>query len=603
MIQAVDGAGNVATASSKGPGFAPVPPPPAAPSDHARARRTAVRLVHRAADDHRWRYRRGERHGVDRRWRGPAVHRPVRAERALRRLARRRGRRRATARARACSFASTRARRRSPRRCRPPANVNGWRNSPVTATFTCGDSASGVADCPPPVSTGDQEGAALVLNGTATDRAGLTASASSTVKVDLTPPTAPQLTLDPASRPTTEATQIHAATTDALSGLAGGEWWIGDDPGTGEGAPMTITAGGLSGEVPASLAPGSYVVSVRSIDLAGSWSSIGMATLTVTPIPPVNRRPTATPATVTARSGKPVPIVLAGRDVDGDPLSFRIVARPAHGTLSGRPPAVTYTSTTGYTGADSFRFVVNDGQVDSPAATVAITVTAAPPPPPPAPVLSVANNSSRTSSVRPLHGVVFRSGASAYVFVGPLDESRLRSVTFTLDGDSFAHEREAPFDFAGTSSSRPCRSCLQNAHPFESNLLTVGTHRIRADVLMRDGSRKQLQATFTVAGTTSHRLLVSKSSWPHRGVAVGERHADRAALRVSRRGQRPHRRGAAHRVPHRRQDRERRLVGPVRRDRTHEAWKGASARHAADAQGLAPRVGNRGAQRRQHHRL
>ena len=62
-----------------------------------------------------------------------------------------------------------------------------------------------------------------------------------------------------------------------------------------------------------------------------------MATLTVTPIPPVNRRPTATPATVTARSGKPVPIVLAGRDVDGDPLTFRIVARPAHGTLSGTP--------------------------------------------------------------------------------------------------------------------------------------------------------------------------------------------------------------------------------------------------------------------------
>ena len=143
---------------------------------------------------------------------------------------------------------------------------------------------------------------------------------------------------------------------------------------------------------------------------------------------------------------------------------------------------------------------------------MAITVTAAPPPPPPAPVLSVASNSSRTSSVRPLHGAVFRSGASAYVFVGPLDESRLRSVTFILDGDSFAHEREAPFDFAGTSSSRPCRTCLQNAHPFESNLLTVGTHRIRADVLMRDGSRKQLQATFTVAGTTSHRLLVSKSS-------------------------------------------------------------------------------------------
>ena len=153
-----------------------------------------------------------------------------------------------------------------------------------------------------------------------------------------------------------------------------------------------------------------------------------------------------------------------------------------------------------------------------------ITVTAAPPPPPPAPVLVVANNSSRTSNVRPLDGVVFRSGASAYIFVGPLDDSRVRSVTFTLDGDSFAHEREAPFDFAGTSSSRPCRSCLQTAHPFESNLLTVGTHRIAAlIILMRDGSRTQLQATFTVADTTSHRSARLRVVRPHRGVAAGER--------------------------------------------------------------------------------
>ena len=41
--------------------------------------------------------------------------------------------------------------------------------------------------------------------------------------------------------------------------------------------------------------------------------------------------------------------------------------------------------------------------------------------------------------------------------------------------------------------------------------LTVGTHRIGAFVVMRDGSKTQLNATFNVAHTKPHRLLVSAS--------------------------------------------------------------------------------------------
>ncbi len=234
------------------------------------------------------------------------------------------------------------------------------------------------------------------------------------------------------------------------------------------------------------------------------------ATVTIT-IRPVNDRPTAAPATVSAQSGTPVPVEIAGADVDGDALTFRIVTPPAHGTLSGTAPALTYTSTAGYTGADSFRFSVSDGQVDSEPATVAISVTAAPPPPAPTPALAVADNPSRTAGVRPLDGAVFRSGASAYIFIGPVDGSRVRSVTFTLDGAPFSDEHAAPFDFAGTSSSRPCSACVPTAYPFESNLLTLGTHRIGALVIIRDGSRNQLLATFTVADTTPHGLFVSAS--------------------------------------------------------------------------------------------
>ena len=52
-----------------------------------------------------------------------------------------------------------------------------------------------------------------------------------------------------------------------------------------------------------------------------------------------------------------------------------MVTRPAHGTLSGTAPNLTYTPAANYNGPDSFTFTVNDGTVDSAAATVSITVT------------------------------------------------------------------------------------------------------------------------------------------------------------------------------------------------------------------------------------
>ena len=47
---------------------------------------------------------------------------------------------------------------------------------------------------------------------------------------------------------------------------------------------------------------------------------------------------------------------------------------PAHGTLSGLAPNLLYTPAAGYSGADSFTFKVNDGQVDSAPATVTLSV-------------------------------------------------------------------------------------------------------------------------------------------------------------------------------------------------------------------------------------
>jgi len=70
----------------------------------------------------------------------------------------------------------------------------------------------------------------------------------------------------------------------------------------------------------------------------------------------------------------PVAITLTGCDPDDDPLMFYFQDLPANGNLSGTAPNVTYTPCSGFTGSDSFTFVVNDGYDVSAPGTVTIIV-------------------------------------------------------------------------------------------------------------------------------------------------------------------------------------------------------------------------------------
>jgi hypothetical protein len=89
----------------------------------------------------------------------------------------------------------------------------------------------------------------------------------------------------------------------------------------------------------------------------------------------VNDPPTANAQSLSTDEDTAQAITLTGDDVDGDTLtSYSIVSGPAHGTLTGTAPDLTYTPAGDYNGPDSFTFTVNDGKLDSAEATASITV-------------------------------------------------------------------------------------------------------------------------------------------------------------------------------------------------------------------------------------
>ncbi len=98
------------------------------------------------------------------------------------------------------------------------------------------------------------------------------------------------------------------------------------------------------------------------------------------PPPPANRAPVAAGESYSTAAGAALNVAAPGvlandTDADGNALTAVRVSDPAHGTLTlNANGSFTYTPTAGYSGADSFAYKANDGQVSGNTATVAITV-------------------------------------------------------------------------------------------------------------------------------------------------------------------------------------------------------------------------------------
>lgn len=100
-----------------------------------------------------------------------------------------------------------------------------------------------------------------------------------------------------------------------------------------------------------------------------------------------NTAPTANAQSISTQEDTAVNITLTASDPESNSLTY-IVTNPAHGSLSGTAPSLSYQPDNNYNGSDSFTFHVNDGSLDSNEATVSITVN----PVNDSPVLSPINN-------------------------------------------------------------------------------------------------------------------------------------------------------------------------------------------------------------------
>src|SRR5205823_9996627 len=100
-----------------------------------------------------------------------------------------------------------------------------------------------------------------------------------------------------------------------------------------------------------------------------------IATVSIT-VNPVNDAPVASSQAVVTDEDTAKAITLGASDIEGSALTYAIGTGPAHGTLSGTAPTLTYTPAANYNGPDSFTFTANDGELNSNIATVTITVTA-----------------------------------------------------------------------------------------------------------------------------------------------------------------------------------------------------------------------------------
>jgi len=155
-----------------------------------------------------------------------------------------------------------------------------------------------------------------------------------------------------------------------------------DNPALFSVAPSISTDGTLT-FTPAPNANGTTLVTVLARDNGGTGplgaDTSGPQTFLIT-ITPVNDAPIAADDTFSGLDPAGLTIALPGvlgndLDVDGDPLTVRLVVAPTRGSVTlGADGGFQYVPGPTFRGTDSFSYVANDGLLDSNVATVSVSM-------------------------------------------------------------------------------------------------------------------------------------------------------------------------------------------------------------------------------------
>ena len=219
-----------------------------------------------------------------------------------------------------------------------PVNAAGWFNSPVTVSYSCSDATSGIATCSTP-QTESTDGS-YDLTGYASDNAGNSASVNTNVNLDQTPPTVANVSLGSSPLAMGATTNLTAAVNDNLSGVSKVEYFVGSDPGQGNGTSMTYDSSTGTARAPFGpfSTPGSYTAYVRSQDVAGNWSSPQNFTFTVYPAATnLSLIPTAESGTV----GGVASFTATATDINNQPVASLTIRYSVSGSVTSSGSCVT----------------------------------------------------------------------------------------------------------------------------------------------------------------------------------------------------------------------------------------------------------------------
>ena len=202
-----------------------------------------------------------------------------------------------------------------------------------------------------------------------TDDKGATSSKSFEIIVHKKPDTNKAPTVDAGADKTItegESVTLTATASDPDGTIQSYEWKEGS---VVKGNSATLTLNNLS--------KGVHIFTVTVTDDKGATAS-DTVKVKVKQKPVENHPPVADDKSITTNEGAVHAVTLSGSDADGDTLTYTVVTQPAHGSLIGTVPNLTYVPYSGFYGTDSFTYKVNDGKADSSVATVTITVVKLP---------------------------------------------------------------------------------------------------------------------------------------------------------------------------------------------------------------------------------